>query len=254
MLAQAAGLAVLAAISPAALVACAVLLGSPSPRRTGVIFLVGAIAVTTISSAIVFAALRAGHLQQTHQRPARDGLRLGLGILMLLAAIALLYRKRRRANQPGQHGQRAPQGQSGGFTGRLLARPGGRTAFLLGSILYAPSLTLVAAVQVVATSQLSVLASIAVLVLVIAITVVGVWLPLVCYLIWPDRTGQTLARFNGWLRRNGPVLLVAALAIGGLYLTINGASGLALVPSGGEPDWRKPVSKGQSRLIALACG
>jgi hypothetical protein len=79
----------------------------------------------------------------------------------------------------------------------------------------------------VATSRSSLVTSIVAMALVIVITIAFVWLPLVFYLVWPDRTGPRLTRFNGWLGRNGRLLVAGALLLAGLLLTVDGASGLS---------------------------
>jgi Sap, sulfolipid-1-addressing protein len=251
MLTEAAGLAVLAAISPTALLVAAVFLGAASPRRTILFYLAGAIAMTAVMAAVVFIVLRAGHLYKPHEHQTRYGLRLGLGVLMLLAGAYVLRRGRRHAaGQPGDAGQPADAGaghpgasgkaghagsarprgkkdkQNGGMIARLVARPGPKTAFLVGVIVYSPSLTFVAAVQSVATSNDDVASSVLALAVVIAITLVFVWGPLLLYLLMPDRTGRVLGSFNGWLRAHGHVLLMGALIVGGIVLTIDGILGL----------------------------
>jgi hypothetical protein len=109
---------------------------------------------------------------------------------------------------------------------RLIARPGPRTAFIVGIFVYSPSLTFVAAVQTVATSKNDVASSVLALVLVIVITLMCVWVPLLLYLLMPERTGRLLGNFNGWLRSHGHVLLVGALVAGGILLSIDGLVGL----------------------------
>jgi hypothetical protein len=235
MLGEACGLAVLAAISPTALLVCAAFLGSANPTKTVLIYLLGAFLVTVVTGGIVFAALRAGHLDEPRQHQARDGLRLGLGLLMLIAGLAVLLLARRTGRNGRAAARDARQATQrsngkrggGGFVARLLARPGASAAFLLGSAIYAPSITFVAAVQVVATSRSSLVTSIVALALVIAITIAFVWLPLLFYLVWPDRTGPRLTMFNGWLGRNGRLLVAGALLLAGLLLTADGASGLS---------------------------
>ena len=228
MLTQAAGLSALAAISPTALLVAAAFLGSANPRRTAVAYLAGALVITAVMAAIVFTVLRAGHLNLARQHQARYGLRLGLGLLLLLGA-AFLWRRanRRRAGPAGGMSGVQRQGRpKEGLISSVIARPGAKTAFLAGMLVYLPSLTFVAAVQVVATSNSNLAQSLAALFFVIAIAVAFVWLPLVLYLLAPGRTGRQLGHVNAWLRRYGHVLLVDALAAAGLILIINGLLGL----------------------------
>jgi hypothetical protein len=78
----------------------------------------------------------------------------------------------------------------------------------------------------VATSKSSIVDSVLEIALVISITVMFVWLPLVLYLLAPERTGLLLRGFDGWLRSHGYVLTVAGLMIGGVALTLDGILGL----------------------------
>ena len=217
MLIQAAGLALLASLTPTGLLVSAVFLGSASPRRTGVLFLVGAIVMTALIAVILVVVLRSGHLYKPRQHEARYGLRLGLGVLLLLAG-GWLFRRGPQVKDPAK--------DSRGFIGRLIAKPGPKAAFLAGLIIYSPSLTFIAAVQVVATAQVSTAESIAGIALVVAITVLFVWLPLVLYLFRPDRTRQVLAGFNGWLHAHGRTLVVGGMLVAGLALTIDGILGV----------------------------
>lgn len=218
MLTEAAGLAVLAAITPTALLVAAVFLGAANPRRTVVIYLAGAVVMTGVMAAIVFVVLRAGHVYKPSQRHARYGVRLGLGVL-LLAAGAWLWRRGPKQKDPAKQGQ--------GIISRMIAHPSPRAAFITGILVYSPSLTFVAAVQVVATSRESIPESVLALVLIVAITLLFVWIPLVLFLLMPERTGRSLHSFNGWLRSHGHVLVVGAMVVAGVALTANGIYGLA---------------------------
>ena len=99
MLVQAAVLAVLAAVSPTALLLAAVYLGSARPRTTLLLYLAGAVLMSVVMGLVVLAALRAGGFSLPRHRQDRYGLRLGLGILILIAGVRLL---RRRPKPPGR--------------------------------------------------------------------------------------------------------------------------------------------------------
>jgi hypothetical protein len=217
MLIQAIGLALLAALSPTAVLVSAVLLGSANPQRMVLLYVVGAIVMTAIMAAIVFVLLQSGHLYQPKERQPRYGLRLGLGLAMLLVGA---YLKRRGPKRPD------PAKKNKGIIPRLISRPGSKTAFIVGVLVYTPSLTFIAAVQVVATAKATVPRDIAALAVVIVITVAFAWLPLVLYLLAPHRTTRLLRDVDSWLRSHGYVLTVGALLIGGIVLAFNGALGL----------------------------
>jgi len=260
-LGQAAGFAILAAVSPTALLVMAVFLGSANPRATALLYVAGAMLMTVVMAVVVLVILRSTGLNQPHQHAPRYGLRLGLGFLALVAAVIVVRRSRRPAlavgAQPvatpavgapaaGAHAagvaQAAPAPAAAapaaaapaagtkqkrpGLVSRLVAEPKPSTAFGVGVLLFAPSATFIAAVQVVATARASVATTTLALVIIIALTGLIVWLPLLTYLAAPGPTTRTLKSLNGWLRANGRFLLMLALVIGGVWLVINGAAGL----------------------------
>jgi Sap, sulfolipid-1-addressing protein len=220
--AQAAGFAVLAALSPTALLVMAVFLGSANPRTTALLYVAGATLMTVVMAVAVLFILRGAGLNQPREHAPRYGLRLGLGVLALASA-AFVARRRRR--DPGA--VPGPSKKKPGLITRLTSRPRPATAFAVGVILFVPSATFIAAVQVVATAKAAVGATVLALVLVVLITVLIVLLPLLTFLAAPEATGRRLASLNAWLRANGRVILISGLAVGGLALVINGAIGLA---------------------------
>ena len=217
MIAQAAGLALLAAMSPTALLVAAVYLGSARPRLTGLFYLAGAVLMSVVTGVVVLVALRSADLNHPDQHAARYGLRLGLGILLLAAAIVVAGRKP-KAPDPAKSGP--------GFVSRMVADPAPLSAFVVGLLVFAPGFTFIAALQVIATAGADLeLTAIAVIVVVV-INVLLVWLPLTFYLVAPGLTTRRLAAFNGWLRANGSAILVGVLAVVGAIMVINGTYGL----------------------------
>jgi hypothetical protein len=223
MLTEAAGLALLAAITPTALLVVAVFLGAANPRRIVLLYLAGAVVMTVVIAVVVFVVLRSGHLYKPHQRQARYGLRLGLGLLLLLAG-AFVLRRSRKPPDPAKAEKKKQKGP--GLISRMIAQPGPKEAFIVGILVYSPSLTFIAAVQTVATSKDSVSAAVLALVLVEVITLLFVWVPFLLYLLMPDRTGRLLGSFNAWLRSHGHQILVGALLAAGVVVTIDGILGL----------------------------
>jgi hypothetical protein len=218
VLLQAAGFSLLAAISPTALLVMAVWLGSANPRRMALLYVTGAVIMTVAMAVAVLIVIRATGLNLQRSHDPRYGLRLALGVLALAGVAFVMVRNRPRPDA-GQQRQ--------GFLDRLLARPSPRTAFVSGVLLFAPGATFIAAVQVVATSDATVPVIVVALVLVVAITALVVWLPLVGYLAAPEATSRRLAALNGWLRTHGRTVVIYALAVAGAVLVVNGTLGLA---------------------------
>ena len=219
MIAQAAGFSILAAFSPTALLVMAVFLGSERPRETALAYVAGAMVMTVLMAVTVLLVLRGISLNNPREHSPRYGLRLGLGVIALATAVVLL---RRGMPQPG-----GPEQPEQGLIGRLTARPRPGLAFAAGLILFLPSATFVAAVQVIATSDASTVATAVALITVVAISALTVWLPLIGYLVMPGATIRLLRQLNGWLHAHGRAVAVYGLLIGGIALIINGSLGLA---------------------------
>jgi Sap, sulfolipid-1-addressing protein len=217
MLAQAVGYALLGAFSPTALLIGAVYLGSASPRRTLLIFLAGAVTMTVLFAVIVIAVLHGTGLNHPRESQPRYGLRFGLGVLALLAGVFVARRKRRPPN---------PEKKQGLIT-RMTTHPAPAAAFAVGVVVFSPSITFLAALQVIATAEASMVIVVIALALVVTIDVMLAWLPLVCYLAAPDTTTRRLRALNAWLRTHGQALTAGALLIAGTVLVINGIHGLA---------------------------
>jgi uncharacterized heparinase superfamily protein len=94
-------------------------------------------------------------------------------------------------------------------------------------VVFTPSITFIAAIQVIATAEESLAVVALAAVLVVAVVVVLAWLPLLLYILAPDATTRTLKAIDGWLRDHGRTVLIAGLALGGIALVVDGALGLA---------------------------
>jgi hypothetical protein len=219
MIIQAAGLALLASLSPTALLVAAVFLGSARPRVTGAFYLAGALAMSLIMGVVLVVVLRSADLNRPDQHAPRYGLRLGLGILLVAAAIVLARRKPRPPD---------PAKPQQGIVSKLVANPSPLSAFLAGLLIFAPGATFLAALQVIATSRADVAETTGALIVVVVINVLFVWLPIVLYLVAPELTTRHLTAFNGWLRAHGKAVLVWVLIVVGAIMIGDGIYGLVV--------------------------
>jgi hypothetical protein len=224
VLAEAAAFGLLAALSPTALLVSAVFLSSANPRGTALMYTVGAALMTVATAVAVLFLLRAVHLEDSPHHDPRYGLRLGLGVLALLVCAVTIVRRGRRGRtaDDGEGAAKKP-----GFIGRMIANPRPRSAFMVGLLLFAPGATFIAAVQVVATANVAVPETVAGLAVVIVLSVLTAWLPLLAYLVAPDPTTRHLQAANGWLRANSAAIVTLVLAVAGVALVVNGALGLS---------------------------
>ncbi|HEX9030540.1 MAG TPA: GAP family protein, partial [Streptosporangiaceae bacterium] len=145
--------------------------------------------------------------------------RLALGVVAVAAAVVIYRRKPRR---PDPARKKKPS-----LVDRLSREPRPLTAFAVGIVMFGPSLTFIAAVQVVATSKASVAATIAAMAMIIVMTVAFAWIPLVAYLVAPEATPRRIRAFEAWLGRHGRTVLAGAVGVVGVILVVQGITGLA---------------------------
>jgi hypothetical protein len=220
LLIQATGLALLAALSPTALLVAAVYLGSARPRLTAAVYLAGAVAISLAFGVVILVVLRSVGLNDSDQHEPRYGLRLGLGIV-LLAVGAVVATRKPRPPDPAKPNQ--------SLVSRMVANPSPLNAFLVGVIVFAPGVTFLAALQVIATARAGIGLTALALITVVVINVLLVWLPIVFHVAAPGVTTRFLVAFNGWLRAHGKVILTVVLLAAGLIMVGNGIYGLTVV-------------------------
>jgi len=218
MILQAVGFALLAALSPTALLIAAVYLGSARPRLTGLFYLAGAVTMTVIMAVVVLLVLHSVGLNQPREHDPRYGVRLGIGVIALVAGVVVALRKPKPPD---------PEKPVQGVMSKLVASPGPVSAFIVGILVFTPGVTFIAAMQVIATAQASIEAIVTAAILVVIINVLLVWLPIVLHFVAPAATSRYLTAFNGWLRAHGHALLAGVLVVAGVVLIINGSLGLA---------------------------
>ena len=212
---QAIPLALAASLYPLGIAALVLLTEATRPRAKLAVFLAGAAACVLPTGFIVVFALHGAGLQLDSKETARDGLRLALGVVLMVAALAIARRPRRpQDHQPSR--------------AMMLARQGGLPAvFVAAVVLYVlPSPVYLAALQVVGTTKMDTAAMAVWVVIVVALVLITVEIPVLLFLLAPGWTEPRLQAVNTWLGKNGHRLLVAVVGLIGLWVFIDGLAGL----------------------------
>jgi arginine exporter protein ArgO len=212
---QAIPLALTASLYPFGLAVLLLLAEAERYKGRVSVFLAGAaICTLALGFAIVFALHGAGLSQQSQQQP-RYGLRLAIGVLFVILAVILARRPPKPKKQKESRITRAAE--RGGLIAALIA----------GIVLYLPSPSYLSALQVVGSSKLSTAATVAWVVIVVAIVLITIWVPTLVIILAPGWSKPKLAALNSWLSRNSRKLLIVVLAVLGVWEIIDGIVGLA---------------------------
>jgi Sap, sulfolipid-1-addressing protein len=185
-------------------------------------FLIGGLLTTvTVGVAIVFAVQGASFMSGSS--PTIDPvIYITMGLLSLLAAFALLHRKSRAAAKPHDAGQEPSTKTKPPLTERAVEH-GAPVAFAAGVVLnIVPGTFPIVALKDIAQLNASDGAKVAVIIVFYVIMFAFVEVPIVAYLIAPERTSVAVNAFNAWLKRNGRRIAAYVLGAFGLYLLIHG--------------------------------
>lgn len=141
MLAEAAGLAVLAALSPTALLVVAVYLGSDRPKVIASLYLAGAVLMSIVTAVLTLAVLRSLGLSRPPAATERYALRLGFGALLLAGCLPVAARYRGTHRPAGPNSApylcARPDRQRPGIVSRMAAKPAPSSAFAVGLLVFA---------------------------------------------------------------------------------------------------------------------
>lgn len=211
---QAIPMALVASLYPIGLAVLFLLARATRSRARVLMFVVGAAICTLgIGLAVVFVLHGAG-LGQSDQQSSRYGLRLAIGVLLMVLAVIIA---RRPPKPAGKKESRFTKG----------AREGGLIAVLIAGVaLYLPSPAYLSALQVIGTTKLGTAALVGWVVLVVVLVLITIEVPALLFLLAPGWTVPKLEALDAWLSRNSHTLLVSVLAVLGVWAFVDGLVGL----------------------------
>jgi hypothetical protein len=210
-------LSLTASLNPTLLTVTTVMLMLDRPKGLMFGYLLGAyITSITLGLIIVFSLSGSGTVDTTKNTlsPAAD---IALGALALIAALALGTGHPRREKKPDKG---PPRWQ------RELSKGSPRIAFAVGIALTLPGASYLAGL--ISIHKLDYSTAVTVL-LVVGFNVVMLWileLPLLGFLIAPDRTRGAVDRTKAWVFRSGRRVAVWGFSIIGVLLVVKGIIGL----------------------------
>jgi hypothetical protein len=219
-------IAVLAALDAGLLAATVVLLGRPRPARQLLAYLVGCMGFSIGIGLVVVLALHGSNVVK-HPDPAVSAvIEIAAGALLLVVAVAVVlgrhaqWRPRRRRND-GADAHKRPS-----LSERALGNDSLWIAWAAGALYSVPGAYYLAGLALLV--KLDQPASIDVVAILGFNLVMFVFLelPLLGFLVAPDRARAVTERLNQWMTRHKRTLITVVAGVGGLYLLITGLSDL----------------------------
>ena len=192
-----------AAANATLLAAVAVMLFLPNPRRLLLGYLLGGLLVSlTIGFVIVFVVHHSGATSTT-QNSISPGMDIALGLILLVVAYVLrsdrMERRRERKKEEEEE-----EVKKGPFrVERFLDRGSVRFTFLVGVVLTLPGVAYLSALHKLDNLNYGTVPTILIILGFNAMILLLLEIPLIGYLVAPERTVVAVQDFRGWLSRNG---------------------------------------------------
>lgn len=219
-------LAVAAAFYPTLLAIVILILSRPRPVRLLAAYLAGGMIVSVgIGCAIVFALEGAGPPSKRTVDPAVD---LVVGTVSILVAWMLATRRDPRPGRLRNRRERARAAgkQHGSWTTRAVSHDSVVVAFVLGIVLDLPSVWYLVALKDISQANNPTAVDVLLIVAFNLIMFVLIEVPLVAYLVAPERAAAAVSRFNAWLHAKARQIGVVIAGGVGLYLLVRGVLAL----------------------------
>jgi Sap-like sulfolipid-1-addressing protein len=219
-------LSLVAAANATLLAAVTVMLFLPSPKRILLGYLAGALLISlTIGFVIVFVVHDSGatNAAQNTISPSMD---IALGVIALIVAYVLAgghdqrLKQRRREKRGEAETEKGPSKVE-----QLLGRGSVRVSFALGVVLTLPGVAYLAALHELQNLDYGAPVEILVIVGFNLMLLILLEIPLVGYLVAPERTVVEVQRFRAWLTRSGRRMMILGAAGIGVFLLVRGVVG-----------------------------
>lgn len=217
-------MAVAVSLEPFRIGMTVLMINRPRPLRQLFAFLAGGFAMGTVVGVVVLFVLRPA-LGFAHFNLPKVQILVGAVLLVNAALVATGVVRVRRSDGNTDQAER----KSGMLATRTRQVLNGRslwTAVVAGLGIALPSVDYLAALALIAAASATVATQISALLLYNVVAFALVEIPLICYLLAPERTRATMSALHDWLRARGRQEVATLLAVVGCVLLAAGLVGL----------------------------
>ncbi|HKB51063.1 MAG TPA: GAP family protein [Solirubrobacterales bacterium] len=222
-------LSLVSAANATLLAAVTVMLFLPSPKRLLLGYLAGALLTSlTIGFLIVF-VVHDSSATNTAENAVSPSLDIAFGLVLLLVAYVLggghdqRLKERRKAKKSKGGEEEAEKSPS--KVEQLLGRGSARVTFALGVVLTLPGVSYLAALRDLQELGYGTGGEILVIVGYNLMLLILLEIPLLGYILAPERTVVEVQRFRAWLARSGRRMAITGAAALGVFLIARGVIG-----------------------------
>jgi hypothetical protein len=221
--------ALFAMLNPSLLAAVTVMLLFPDPKRLMLGYLLGAYLTSITAGLVIVFALPASSTQGTTEQtigPVED---LVVGLLLWTLAFVLRtgrdqpFRERRAEKRDAKRREKEEAGKpTESLPLRLLGKGDPKLTFIVGIALSFPGVSYLAALNHIHKLDAETVATVLLVISVCVIELLFLELPLLGYVLSPDRTEHTVTGFKDWMARRGRTAAVIGATALGTLLIIRG--------------------------------
>jgi hypothetical protein len=223
-------LALAAAFYPTLLAIVIVVLGRPRPARLLAAYLAGGMLVSlSIGFACVFVLEGVGADEGSESATTAGAIAdIVVGVLALCVAAAIHSgRDPRPARLKKKREQEPPAGpKKPSWTQRTIGRDSVKLAFGLGVVLDLPSVWYLIALKDIVNGSYSAVGEVLLVLIFNLIMFALIEVPLIAYLVAPEKAAGIVGRFNAWIRSHARRIMEGVAAVFGVYLVVKGVVAL----------------------------
>jgi hypothetical protein len=214
-------LAIASAVWPLLLAVVIIALRAPHPPRLLISFLAGGLLTTVVVGLLVIHLLRATTLLSQSRSTTDPVAYIAAGTIALVLG-SLLLRRTRAEPYPEPEPEPEPAEKPPGRLDRMLSK-GVLVAFVVGVIVnIVPGVFPFVALKDIAEADYGNSLTVLVVICFYLIMFALIEVPLVAYVVAPERTAIETARFNTWLDHNSRRVAAYVLCVVGAFLLVRG--------------------------------
>jgi hypothetical protein len=217
-------LAVVASLDAGLLTAAVVLLGRPRPAQQLLAYLIGGMGLSIVFGVLIVLALHGTKLQ--FPRSTQAVIELAAGALLVVVALAAAS-----GRKPQWHPRRAPHGETEGpqrqsLYERAVGHDSVWIAWAAGAIYSLPGAYYLAGLALLAKARPPAVTAVLAVVGFNVIMFALIELPLLGFVLAPDRTRSLTEKLSRWMSAHRRVLIAVVAGAVGVYLLVSGVSDL----------------------------